>query len=214
MGSAEDATYPVHRRRVPAFYLDTKEVTVAEFIQVWPTFQFPDNLPAPPGNFPMAGISWDDAAAHAERIGKRLLDETEYEYAATDLGRRKSSRNQQFAGWSFEPAGQPKSDCLAIDEQPPIYGLCSNVAEWTSSWRSLYPGQTTPGRPLLDPMERVVRGGPRSVILGVPDDQAAKWQPYERVAVAVPMVHPGLGFRCARSPKARIRPEDFITLLP
>src|SRR5262249_14349920 len=120
---------------------------------------------------------------------------------------------QRMGGWSFGPAGQPDSDRVAIEGQPPIFGLRTNVAEWTASWAGLYPGETVPGRPFLDPLKRVIRGGPESVILGKPDDNAGKWQPYERVTLSVPLLHPGLGFRCARSPKPRIRPADFITIL-
>jgi formylglycine-generating enzyme required for sulfatase activity len=212
MGSADNLSYPIHRRRIPSFYLDGKEVTVEEFKRVRQNFRFPNDAPVPPDNFPVTRISWDDAAAYAENIGKRLPDEAEFEYAATDLGKRKISLRQEPAGWSFEPAGQPKTDCVIINSQPPIYGLCSNVAEWTASWVSLYPGQSAPGRSPADPMLRIVRGGSWSVILGTPDERACQWQPYERLAIAAPRFYPGLGFRCARSAKPRIRPDDFIRL--
>jgi serine/threonine-protein kinase len=214
MGSTNNPMYPVHRRRVPSFYLDTKEVTVDDFLRVRPKFRFPAEEPVPAGIMPMNRISWDDAAAYAESIGKRLPDETEYEYVATDLGRRQSSRREEIKGWPLAPSGKPESDCVTIEGQPPIFGLCSNVAEWTSSWYSLYPGQAKPGPAFVDPMTRVVRGGPLSVILGMPDNQVDQWRPYERVDRNVGREDPGVGFRCARSAKARLRPEDFIALVP
>ena len=37
---------------------------------------------------PRTFVNWDDAVAYAEKIGRRLPDETEYEFAATAGGKR------------------------------------------------------------------------------------------------------------------------------
>ena len=82
MGSDQLQGVPLHRRRVPAFYLDLTEVTAHKFFSKRPKpadWEYPDS-------FPITGVSWDEAVAYAEAFGKRLMDETEYEIAATRGG--------------------------------------------------------------------------------------------------------------------------------
>lgn len=211
MGSKTNPAFPVHRRRVPSFYLDPKEVTIGAYRKRMTTFAYPAGMETPPDDFPVAFVSWDDAVAHAEVRGKRLPDEAEFEYAATALGAREFPWGEVKINWTFEAAGKPAFDQVAIDGQPAIFSLNSNVAEWTGSLPSLYPGEKE--KP-VDARKRVVRGGPFSVIKGIPDDQVLRWSPRDQIWERDYARQRGLGFRCARSAKPRIQPEDFIAILP
>jgi formylglycine-generating enzyme required for sulfatase activity len=222
MGSAEVLPGPGklplaarHQRRVPAFYLDRTEVTAGAYRRwlLGPKFK------PRPGDADLraaASLSWDHAVAYAEKAGKRLPDEAEYEYAATDRGRSRfpwgdSGKLFQGKKWTFGPVGEPGNDRLDLPGQPPVFGLYSNVAEWTSSWLGRAPGGE---RPELPSMVRVVRGAPFSVVTGDPNLGEQPRGPRERLGVAVPVRYPGLGFRCARSARPRLTAKDFVAILP
>lgn len=202
-----------HRRRLPSFYLDPTEVTVEEF---WRWSQ-PKKRRRPPanGNHAVASINWNVAVAYAEKMGKRLPDEVEYEFAATQGGKRRypwgdEEEPLREGVWSLGPVRQSVHDRLERDGQLPVFGLYSNVAEWTSSWSENYPGMAA-----LDQgaMVRVVRGAPQWVVLGTRKANGPILGPRERLCFTLTASHPGLGFRCARSARPRLEPADFAAVL-
>jgi eukaryotic-like serine/threonine-protein kinase len=204
------------RRSVPQFYLDTTEVTNDRFVR------WLDRKTSRPGrvknpDHPARNMTWGHAAAYAEWVGQRLPDEWEFEYAATDRGRSRfpwGNSEEPFKDqrWGFGPVRNLNIDCLRIPGQPPVYGLFSNVAEWTSSW----PGESPSGAlTLASAYMRVVRGGPSSVISGNAELRGVPVGPRERAIVLPGIGHlagepsPGLGFRCARSARPRLEAKDF-----
>lgn len=77
---------PQHSREVTDFLVDPCEVTMGDYKQVTgghlPTM-FKGRTNFPTDDFPVTEIFVDEAIAYAERIGKRLITEFEYEYVAT-----------------------------------------------------------------------------------------------------------------------------------
>jgi formylglycine-generating enzyme required for sulfatase activity len=221
MGSPDVQGSPPHPRRVAAFYLDTTEVTVGAYQQQNPSsgerIQDKGRL-----NRAITEVSYDAALDYAEMIGKRLPDEAEYEFAATRGGTQEfpwSGLPQELGDWPLGPVGEPAFDRL--DTQPPVYGLYSNVAEWTTTRYYPYPTDDAAVFKLWgDPEFRkkvdgqVVRGAPWFVVVGerTPPDWALlappspgklTMGPRSRMSLKRYEAFPGLGFRCARSVKAR-----------
>ena len=201
---------PPHLRRIPPFLLDTTEVTVAQYKSILPNWTPPTSIltvPSPAG-FPASGVCFDEAVSVAEAMGKRLPDEAEFEYAATAGGSRESaSGGAANAAAGFGPAGAWEEDRVDLDPKHPLFGLCSNVAEWTASWLDSYPGTPDNTEPAAG--RRVVRGGDLTVMDGRPDPAADAFDPRHRVGLIRQTWKPGIGFRWRRSPKPRLEPEAF-----
>lgn len=90
-------------------------------------------------NLPVDNLEQLAAAHDLELMGKRLPTDVEYLYAATNQGSSKFP-------WGDEPVPEESAfqvdvpvRSFALDQTTNprgIFGLCSNVAEWTSSWES------------------------------------------------------------------------------
>jgi len=197
---------PPHQRTVAPFYLDTAEVTVAQYRST--IGYLPDQLKrvSPADNEAVRWVSYDRAVWCAEKLGKRLPNEAEYEFAATRGGKTRFPWGDDFGQVKSWPIGKvriAKHDSFMADK--PVFGLFSNVAEWTSSWCAPYPGadwSTAPVQKLRG--MRVVRGGPPSVVQG--KTQENDWDrlgeprdPRWRDGQPQDAMLPGVGFRCARS---------------
>ncbi len=209
-----------HRRRVPPFFMDTTEVSNGRYCSVVETqvssSSLEECLPEEQADEePVVCLKFDQVVAFAERIGKRLPTEAEYECAATCGGIRKfpwGTRDRAPQQWSFGPVGTDRGDRVDLDPAHPIFGLYSNVAEWTQTRFHLYPG-TVGTMPSGAKGCRVVRGGTSSVLMRKPNRDEWSAGPCSRVGVYETVRHPGLGFRCVRSAKPRLRPEDFEAIL-
>lgn len=195
-----------HIQTVDDFYLDVTEVTVAEYRSVMGQRPLIQSVEGADDNAAVTGVTFGDALEFAERSGKRLPSEAEYEFAATRAGTQTFPWGDDAAlvsNWSFGPAGTPVEDRLPTD--PPVFGLFSNVAEWTESQFINYPEM--PPLPVdlrkLADVSRVVRGGSSSVEERRVPDGTASLNPRARGMVEIGMRRPGLGFRCARSARPR-----------
>ena len=202
---------PPHERRVPSFYLDTTEVTCGQYRRIGGRMESPDDgLPGKlPDDHALVEVPFDAALEFAERIGKRLPSEAEYEYAATRGGKDRlpwKGDPPPAAEWTYGPVGRDLGDRVDLDPNRPVFGLYSNVAEWTDSLFRHHGGYPIPER---FRHARVVRGGSPSVIDRRPNPTHWTDGPCGRTGVIRTVRKPGLGFRCARSARPRVRPEDF-----
>jgi formylglycine-generating enzyme required for sulfatase activity len=228
-GVKDSFEVPAHPVRVPSFFLDVREVTIGEYKAAF-FGRLPEGLIGqtlrPADDDACAGTFIDDAIAHAERIGKRLPSEYEYEFAATLGGSRKFPWGDDAAivrEWTFGRAGEPEYDRLPTD--PPVFGLFSNVAEWTSTRFAPYPPQLRLNPHLPTPSEgdfigsHVVRGGDQGVTQRKPPMDATKGESWKEAGARIRFLRGfadaplGVGFRCARSAKPRLAPDDFESAL-
>lgn len=210
MGVPGSTELPRYHRRVASFFIDTTEFTARDFKKSVGGSRVNRNDDLPPDDFAVS-VDYDRAVAFAEDEGKRLPSEVEYEFAATNRGSTKfpwgSDLPESEEESEFGPVRNPSFDRLATD--PPVYGLCSNKAEWTSSWAIPYASQP-PTLSLLTVQERrIVRGGALATVKGDARITEDLRDPRNRCNVERDSNEPGLGFRCVRSAEPTIKYKDF-----
>lgn len=191
---------------IPEFYVDAVETKVSDILQVGA--KLPPILQGnpPPNEALLSQVDWDQAVVYAERMGRRLLDEAEYEYLATAGGTRKfPGEDPDPSFWTRNPDGSSPQDVLHADfVDGPVQGLCSDLLEWTSTpWAAQSRGD----------MQRVIRGGPaftdEDVVKGAPS-----YRPQYRIIEFRPFSHARLGFRCARSARPQLTSDVAIQFRP
>ncbi|MBX7219802.1 MAG: formylglycine-generating enzyme family protein [Blastocatellia bacterium] len=196
---------PQHAVKVDPFYLDTFEVTNAQFKKFMdatghgaPSTWTNGQIPAGQETFPVTGVSLEDAQSYAKWIGKRLPTEIEWEVAA-------HGNNVQRYPWgdTFEPnrlyaAEKGRVTPTAVGSCPSGAGpfgnqdLSGNVWEWTFSPAEPYPGSSaTIPNPNHETLY-IVRGG------GF-DSKPEYCTTTYRNWVSSTTRHETLGFRCAKS---------------
>jgi serine/threonine protein kinase len=208
MGSNQLHSLPEHDVTIDAFYLDITEVTVKNYREQKELPEKFKNNP-PPDNYPVTMVTFDHALDYAERVGKRLPTEAEYEFAATNGGKTVfpwGDNAAMIVAWPFGPVGQPLFDRTMTD--PPVYGLYSNVLEWTFSRPFPYPGAppaTIEFYRSIREDARVVRGGHSDIAEGkLPANLTfLRRGPRQRPAYVHSIANPAIGFRCAISVEPR-----------
>jgi formylglycine-generating enzyme required for sulfatase activity/tRNA A-37 threonylcarbamoyl transferase component Bud32 len=205
MGRANGNEYerPVHKVSVKSFYIDATEVTNEQYQQFvdatrrQPPSHWPNGrAPIGQDSHPVYNVSWEDANAYAKWAGKRLPTEEEWEYAArgTD-GRLYPYGNEPKLQYS-NAAENDLLAPLAVKNYAQgvspfgVYDMAGNVAEWTASDFSLYPGSDlSSDNPNAG--RKVVRGGAFNVYA---KDQTAT----DRFFYPPPTKNTSIGFRCAK----------------
>lgn len=156
---------PPTKFEIKDFYIERTEVT---FDRYTASMSLPviysNDASLPKGNFPIVGVTWYQAAHFAEQNGLRLLNEIEWEYAATNRGTTSvpwEGDHQAEPRWQLNPVGMPAFD---ITPGTRISGMFTNASEITSS--ALHPfgdGKMPASSSALTVNGFVYRGGPSDI---------------------------------------------------
>ncbi len=168
---------PEHPALLDAFYLDTLEVPNASYqacIDAAACHQFRlagsfarANYAANPNfaQYPVVGVTWDDATAYCQWAGKRLPTEAEWEYAASGPENLVWPWGNQFEAERLAAGVRDTQpvDSFADGASPfGIVNLAGNVAEWVAdTYRAGFYGESPARNPLDlgDGYFRIHRGG-------------------------------------------------------
>jgi formylglycine-generating enzyme required for sulfatase activity/DNA-directed RNA polymerase subunit M/transcription elongation factor TFIIS len=212
---ADPLEQPQHKMDLSAFFIDRTEVTNAaykKFVDAtghkpptnWIGASFPDHH----DNFPVTGVTWQDAADYAAWAGKRLPSEAEWEAAARGAdGRIYPWGNEWRAGLAnigLKPddirAEQYPSGMKEVGQYPQgaspagAVDMIGNAWEWVADEITIYPGNTETKLPLKPGVNyRVIRGGAY-------DGNKTHDATY-RGFLDASQPYPKVGFRCVKDAK-------------
>jgi len=154
-----------HNVELGSFLMDKTEVTQRDYRHIMGKYasDYTGCMECPVEN-----VSWFDAVAYAQKIGKRLPTEAEWEYAArggsyTNVIEKYSGSNDlDEVAWFLsntenkQPVGKKKPNALGL------YDMSGNVWEWCSDWYHDEYFQIADDNDPKGPdygTEKVVRGG-------------------------------------------------------
>ena len=167
------SAYPEHKVDLPAYWIDKYEVTNSEFLD----FSIQNNyagegakegkdwrlfITADTARYPVVYITWKDAKAYCESLGKRLPTEEEWEKAARGPNGNRfpwgnewiDDRSNTYEAGFLKPLNVGQFEDVSYYG---VYDTLGNVQEWTATEYAKYKGN-----PEKDPNEgkgyRVVRG--------------------------------------------------------
>jgi Sulfatase-modifying factor enzyme 1/PEGA domain len=212
--SEDNPSGPPHQATVAPFFIDKHEVTREEYQKfikatghrapsTWNNGNFPNGT----GQWPVTGVSWEDAQKYAKWAGKRLPTEAEWEFAARGGDKRIYPWGNKFSPDRANVARETERFTRA-ENYPKgvspfgVFDLAGNAWEWTDSDFAPYPG--SPFR--LEGCSRckVLRGGS---YVNSPEYATATYRlPYEATLLAEPNLY--YGFRCALSTSSAEKKEE------
>jgi len=151
---------PQREVEVDAFYIDRCEVTHEAFKTVFPSHTFEKNHE----QYPVVGVSFEQAGQYAQAVGKRLSTEQEWEKAARGTDGREYPWGNEFdkALCNFDGSktgGVVRVGQYKLGASP--YGcldMAGNAFEWTATWYQAYPGNADVTKE-YGQVFRVLRGG-------------------------------------------------------
>jgi formylglycine-generating enzyme required for sulfatase activity len=214
---AEVDEFPQRKLFVDDFYIDVHEVTNAQY----KVFLDSTRVEAPPrwinGNyglgedgFPVISITWGEAAAYAQWLGKRLPTEAEWEKAA------RGTDGRTFPwGEGFDRALTNNGDALLPIMSYPAgvspYGcfdMAGNAAEWVDGWYEAYPRGPNDVLPKGVPDRHEVFNRERRVYRG------GSWNTFSKYLRCANREHTSpdmrwvyVGFRCVQDPPWKPKPK-------
>jgi len=210
---SSDIFSPKHKVKISSFYIDTHEVTNIEYYrfcketnyklpEFWGIEKYKSSLKYP--DYPVVGVSQQDALTYAKYKGKRLPTEAEWEYAARGgLADKKYSNGDNFIDCIdlkkifVNGVRHPYKVMSGNPNNYGIYGMSGNVREWVND---IYDKDYYKKSPSVNPKGpktgrlSVVRGG------GWKSGSSCK-KVYLRNALRGSWVDIAIGFRCAKDAK-------------
>lgn len=133
---------PVHEVTLDAFYMDIHEVTVGQFKKFVSETGYTYNRwndvvkYSPADDYPMVYMTWNDAMAYCDWVGKRLPTEAEWEYAARGgLVGKRYPWGDEIDNFKANYMGDANFDGTTVVGSYPangygIYDMTGNVLEW------------------------------------------------------------------------------------
>lgn len=181
---------PRREEYLDSFFIDKYEVTNRQYKAVVPTHKFPEKEE----DFPVTGITFQQAVAYASAVGKRLPTELEWEKAARGTDGRMYPWGADFDRHHCNSASSGKLELREVGQYPAgnsPYGcadMAGNAMEWTSSWYEAYPGNSVVTKE-YGQIYKVLRGGSYK---SEPFDVRCARRHYDRMDV----VREEYGLRC------------------
>lgn len=212
---ADPLVQPEHKVEIPAFFIDRAEVTNGAYKKFLDAtgHKPPSNwigpiFPEGRGNFPVTGVTWQDAADYAVWAGKRLPTEVEWEATARGSDGRIYPWGKDFRSGLANIGSKP--DDISADQYPsgirPVGGypqgaspagavdMIGNAWEWVADEIAPYSGNTETKLKLTPGIShRVIRGGAY-------DGNKSHDATY-RGFLDASQAYPKVGFRCAKDAK-------------
>ena len=205
---------PPHPVYLKAYYIDLKEVTQADYDRFLgmtkrdkpkvPVFE-DDIAKLVSSDYPVVGVTWNDAFAYCRWAGKRLTSEAEWEKAARGEGKRRYPWGDKFDFSYANVDGQEDNfqylapvGSFEVGRSPfGLYDAVGNVAEWVNDGYAADYYQKGPYRDPTGPegedVFKVIRGGSwRESRLGA--------RLTKRFSAKLWRTDATVGFRCAKDP--------------
>lgn len=165
------AERPQQEMHIDEFYIDKYEITNAQykkFIEAtghslprhWEGGTYPEGK----AEHPVVYVSWEDATAYCQWVGKRLPNEFEWEKASRGTDARIWPWGNTFDITKCNVESWEGSGSRPVGSYPEgvspygVYDMAGNVWEWTSSWYKAYPGSDYTTTEFGEKL-RVLRGG-------------------------------------------------------
>ena len=199
---------PQHVAETGAFFIDAKEVTNAEYKKFaeatgrrppaqWLNGAYTEEE----ANKPVTNVTFADAAAYAEWVGKTLPTEAQWEKAARGTEHPVYPWGDTFRTdhchhmVAREAGAKTVGSCPAGASPYGALDMIGNVMEWTCTWFNPYPGQKE-GNTKYGTTHKVIRGGAwfRMELGPIPARCASRY------AMEPEAQNLALGFRCVKEP--------------
>ena len=151
---------PAQRVFLDGYFIDTYEVTNAQYQMFNPAHEFAPGLE----DYPVVNVTWDEADAYAKWIGKRLPTEAEWEKAARGADGKIFPWGNEFDPSRCNTQESGEHHLTPVNRYPTglsSFGVCDmvgNVLEWTADRYKPY-AWSSHQSPDYDEEFIVLRGG-------------------------------------------------------